>query len=189
MAKTARIKWPLVKWRLIISGLTGPKILKFDWWVVIDEEYIIVKNFYLFLKLDQLLYCSKTARIKWVAFYYFVFLSKQILFEQCTYELFLHSVAPGKSRKYKTKNDNLYMYLICRGVDFTRCDWLKTTIFTNWQRRQKEATFLWFRQPFCGCENASFSLEDSLREVLMSIVVRAVIQSNYHRQIGGNWIV
>ena len=48
MAKTARIKWPPQKWRawrLIISGLTGPKILKFDWWLVIDEDYIIVKEF------------------------------------------------------------------------------------------------------------------------------------------------
>ena len=45
MTKTARIKWPLVKWRLIISGLTGPKILKFDCWAVIDEDYIIIKEF------------------------------------------------------------------------------------------------------------------------------------------------
>ena len=54
MAKTTRIKWPPQKWRarrLIISGLTGPKILKFDWWLVIDEDYIILKDSFLISKI------------------------------------------------------------------------------------------------------------------------------------------
>ena len=45
MSITARIKWPLKKWRLIISGLIGQKILQFDWCVVIDKDYIIIKEF------------------------------------------------------------------------------------------------------------------------------------------------
>ena len=52
MARTARIKSSPPKWcawGLVISGMTGQNILKFDWWVVIDMEYRIVKvflNFY-----------------------------------------------------------------------------------------------------------------------------------------------
>ena len=48
MAKTAELKCLPPKMAclgLIISGLTGQKKLKFDWWVVIDEDYIIIKEF------------------------------------------------------------------------------------------------------------------------------------------------
>ena len=47
-AKTAQIKsspQKLCAWGIIISGLTGQNILKFDWWVVIDVEYRIAKDF------------------------------------------------------------------------------------------------------------------------------------------------
>ena len=52
MTETAQIKYSPQNWRawcLIISGLTGQKILKFDWWVVIDVDYIIAKEFLNFL--------------------------------------------------------------------------------------------------------------------------------------------
>ena len=42
-------------WGLIISELTGPKILKFDRPLVIGEDCIIA-NFFIFLKFGQLLY-------------------------------------------------------------------------------------------------------------------------------------
>ena len=40
------------------------KVVKFDWWVVIDVDYIIAKDFF---KFYQLIYCSKTAIIRWTA--------------------------------------------------------------------------------------------------------------------------
>ena len=85
MAKTVRIKWPPQKLRLIISGLTGQKILQFDWWVVIDEGYIIVKEFYLFLKFGHFLYCSKTAQIMWSASWSFcrIYVKKHNLSINC----------------------------------------------------------------------------------------------------------
>ena len=57
MAKTARINsspqnWSA--WGLIISGLTEQKKLKFDWWVVIDVDYIIAKGFFIFYNLVKL---------------------------------------------------------------------------------------------------------------------------------------
>ena len=35
-------------WGLIISVLTGQEMLKFDWWVVIDMDYRIAKEFLIF---------------------------------------------------------------------------------------------------------------------------------------------
>ena len=62
---------------------------------------------------------------------YFVFISKQILFE-CRHGLFLHSIAPGKSGKYTTTTTTTnYMYLICRVVGFKLCDRLKTINVIN----------------------------------------------------------
>ena len=51
MAKTAQIKSSPQKcraWGHIISVLTGQNILKFDWWVVIDVDYRIAKEFFYF---------------------------------------------------------------------------------------------------------------------------------------------
>ena len=50
MAKTARIKWPPQKWRVeaSLSQDRLDKKIQFDWWVVIDVDYIIVKEFFFF---------------------------------------------------------------------------------------------------------------------------------------------
>ena len=72
MAKTDQIKSPHQKWRawnLIILGLTLQKILKFNWWVFIDVESVIAKGFLKLLNFGQLIYCSKTARIRLTASY------------------------------------------------------------------------------------------------------------------------
>ena len=57
MAEMAQIKSSPQNWRardLIISGLDKQKILKFDWWVVIDVAYIISKEFLNFYNLVNL---------------------------------------------------------------------------------------------------------------------------------------
>ena len=62
MAKTARIKWlpqKMACWGLVISGLTEQKILKFDWSVVIDVDYIIIKEFSIFKILVNLFIAQK----------------------------------------------------------------------------------------------------------------------------------
>ena len=51
MAKTARIKSAPQNWRargLSISETNEQKIMKFDWWVFIDVDYIIAKEFLIF---------------------------------------------------------------------------------------------------------------------------------------------
>ena len=57
MAETGRIKSSPQKWctwELIILGLTGQKILKFDWWVFIDMEYILAKVSLIFLIISSI---------------------------------------------------------------------------------------------------------------------------------------